>query len=168
VKIKKHKKQIRSNKRVGIVNGIEGGLAQAGYFTPEVQRVVKKWRGCVLDRFIREYFWAIARAAFWHTKDLELHVYARAHWPLVWELAAAVEKVRALPKTHPHYWLLRLPIQVATNGEHDLWKEIGWQIKERGGPAFSPVTLRQSAKRLGLVAPSSLAVGYLKSPLAAF
>jgi hypothetical protein len=163
---RKQKKQLRSNKRVGIVHGIDGGLAQAGYWTPQVQRVVKAWQGRMSEKFIREYFLPIATTAMWNTNDLSLHVHARAHWPLVWKLTAAVEKVRNLPKSHPHHWLLRLPIHVATNGEHDLWKEIGWQIKQRGGSSFSPEVLRQAAKRLRLVAPAKLSLGYLKSPLA--
>jgi hypothetical protein len=164
----------RSNRRVGIVNGIEGGLAQLGYFTPQVQRVVRRWPR-VPPMFVHEYYFAVASAALWKTNEASLKVYARAHWPLVWQLAAACDQVRRIPPTHPAHWLLKLPLFIWTinpsKGEVS-WGEIPWgdvsqEIVKRGGKAcdFSATTLRQHAKRLRLVAPSRLAEGFLKSGL---
>ena len=155
-------KRATVNRRIGVVNGIDGGLAQLGYFTPQVQRVVKKWKGRALEAFIKEYYFRAARAAWWKTNAVELKVYTRAHWPLVWELTAAVERVRLLPKTHPAYWLLRMPINVASNDrvrsitEYAPWGTIAIQIKQSGGPLFDERVLRQSAKRLGLIAPAKV------------
>lgn len=163
--MKRKAKRITINKRVGIVAGIEGGLAQLGYFTRLVQRVVRRWPR-VPHKFVHEYFFAVAQAAMWNTDEINLRVYTRAHWPLVWELAAACEKVRQIPKTHPAYWLLRMNINVTGNVDFtgkirstirsDFWGEISQEIERRGGDDFSPTTLRQHAKRLGLVPPAAM------------
>jgi hypothetical protein len=158
--MKKSKKfSRRVNHRRAFVAGFDGGLAQLGYFTPHVQRVVRKWKS--RERFIKEeYFFTVAAAALWHSNTLKITAVCRAHWPMIWELAAACDKVRRIPKDHPTHWLLRMNINVQSNvrmgkirpeTRADCWGEISEEIKLRGGPDFDVVTLRQHAKRLGLV-----------------
>lgn len=170
------------NQRVGIWNAAHGGLERLGYFTPQVQRVVKRWKH--RERFAREYFHDIAGAALWNSNEIKLRVHARAHWPMVWELAAACDYLRKLPKKHPTHWLLQLDriasavmslpasnrrkrIGGQVNVEYVSWREICAEIKARGGPDFSDsngkcVSLRKQASRLKLADDLDLVPGYLR------
>jgi len=174
------------NRRIGIVAGIEGGLAQLGFFTHQVQRVVRLSRVPMV--FIHEYFFPIAQAALWNTNELKLRVRAKAHWPLVWELAAACEEVRNLPKSDPVYWLLRLDRLASAcqnkrtpyDSSPVSWPEIAAEIFLHGGPDFRSARsndkggsrrgntsrLRKAAERLKLNDNPELVTGYLRSPLA--
>jgi len=169
-RITKRIKLARTNKRDVVIYGIEGALAAYGYFTPQVQRVIKRWRGRIPQWLIDHYFSRVSAAALWRERKLDLQVDpGGTHWPFIWELAAAVEMVRSIPNTHPTHWLLRLSsVHRLKNGAPDLWKEIGWEIKQKGGPGFSAFTLRQAAKRLHLVSPPGAAPAAFKASPAAF
>lgn len=163
---RKDRKRNTINRRVGIVAGMEGGLAQLGFYSPQVQAVVRKWSARVPEVFLKEYFFAVASAASWLRTTLKITVASRAHWPLIWELGTACERLRNVSKLKPVYWLMRTNLSIITNGKQDdYWCEISAQIIKRGGPNFSTVTLRQAAKRLHLIPPPSLAKAYIKSPI---
>ncbi len=176
MKIKKTSKRATVNQRSGFIYGKIGLLAKYGYFTPQVQKVVRRWQKGKSPRIapecdIQEYFLQIAPAALWMTRARQIMVHCYAHWLLVWELGCACDKLLRIPKEHPHYWLL-FGIEINLSGgkpqgtgkfqpaRYLSWNEIAAEIVRRGGPDFDQdgkaTVLRQSAKRLKMTVPAEV------------
>lgn len=120
-------------------------LAEYGWYTTPVQHVVKRSRGMVREDLLQEYFMDVALAL--RDRSQHLAVAACSHWPVVFEFGLAMDKVLC-DRERPAYWLLTLPVNVATNSELEPWGELSARIVRNGGPNFTPDTLRKSAERL--------------------
>jgi len=120
-------------------------VAECGWYTAPVQRVVKRWRGRVREDLLQGYFFDVAFAL--RDRSREFNVAERSHWPAVFEFGLAMDKVLC-DRERPAYWLLTLPVNVATNSELEPWGELSARIVKNGGPHFDPRTLRKTAERL--------------------
>lgn len=120
-------------------------VAECGWYTTPVQHVVKRWRGRVREDLLQGYFMDVAFAL--RERSHSFNVVERSHWPAVFELGLALDKVLC-DRSKPAYWLLTLPINVAVNMELEPWGELSARIVKNGGPHFDPRTLRKTAERL--------------------
>ena len=120
-------------------------VAECGWYTTPVQHVVKRWRGRVREDLLQGYFFDVAFAL--RDRSHEFNVVERSHWPAVFEFGLALDKVLC-DRERPAYWLLTLPVNVATNSELEPWGELSARIVRYGGPNFTPDTLRKTAERL--------------------
>lgn len=165
--MKKAKSQKTINRRIDVAP--EGGsLARYGFYTKQVQTIVRKWKGKVEPAMLEEYFIVVAKAVkFNQVLNVNLHfrVISPEHWPLVFELGKAISEVLC-DDTKIDKWLLTLPISVATNGQWDSWDSIAEFIGKRVGQSRSvgfANTVKQHAKRLRLLTPPDIANDFLKS-----
>ena len=148
----------------------EGGhLAKLGFYTKQVQFVVRRWDGKVRQDLLEDYFRGVAMplVSGGSMFDVTLHfrVVIREHWPLVFELGHAISQVVTDSKNIDK-WLLTEPWSVATNGEWDSWDSIAEFIGKRIGHSGSDATrfsnkVKQRAKRLKLLTPPGLAAEFL-------
>ena len=136
--------QIRVNRRT-VFSEKRTILAEYGWYTTPVQHVVKRSRWKVREDLLQKYFMDVAVAL--RDRSQHLAVAACSHWPVVFELGLALNKVLCERK-NPAYWLLTLPVNVAVNRELETWGELSARIVKNGGPDFDTRTLRKTAERL--------------------
>jgi hypothetical protein len=165
MKMKKCKPQKSINRRVDVAP--EGGtLAKLGFYTRQVQVVVRRWDGKVERELMENYFRVVAMPVTCEKLfDITLHfpVVILEHWPLVFELGKAIADVMADDRNIDK-WLLKLPISVATNGEWESWDSLAEFIGKRVGQSRSKGftgTLKARAKRLRLLTAPDVAADYL-------
>lgn len=142
--------------RVRIDPMIDHTLASVGFYAPAVQKVNARWQ-VEFPRhpdLVREAFMAAVRAVRHH----ESHISVPTHvlWPAVMEFGAALLAIKQSKTEHgkrpsPDGWLLDAHLFTATNGAFLGWKDLAGQIREQGGPDFTPDALEKAAIRLGLV-----------------
>jgi hypothetical protein len=165
--MKKRKPQKSINRRVSVAP--EGGLlAELGFFTRQVQVVVRKWEGKVSRELLEDYFTVVARAVVFETRnnfDVQLHFrfVIREYWPLVFELGLAISKV-VNDDENIDRWLLMQPISVAKNGKWDSWDSLAEFIGKRVGQAKSQGfanTVKARAKRLRILTPPDVAADFM-------
>jgi hypothetical protein len=163
--MKKCKPQKSINRRIDVAP--EGGtLAKLGFYTRQVQAVVRKWDGKVPREMLEDYFRVVAMPVVTFgscNATLHFRFVIREHWQLVFQLGEAISKVvnddRNIDK-----WLLTQPISVATNGKWDSWDSLAEFIGKRVGQARSKGftdTVKARAKRLRLLTPSDVAADFL-------
>ena len=167
-KMKKQKSPKTVNRRVDVAP--EGGLlAMYGFYTRQVQAVVRKWEGKVTPGVLEDNFPTIARTVmdgrFYYPK-IEFHgVICRTDWPAIFEIGIANAKV-VHDETSIDKWLLTMPTSVGTNGQWDSWDSIAECIGKRVGQSRSvgfTNTVKQRAKRLLLLTPPDKAAAFLES-----
>jgi len=148
----------------------EGGtLAELGFYTRQVQTVVRKWDDKVRGDMLEDYFRVVAMPIVFSgsTFDITLHFrfVIREHWPLVFELGHAISKV-VLDDKSIDKWLLTQPWSVATNGEWPSWDSIAEFIGKRIGHSGSIAVkfsnqVKQRAKRLRIITPAHMSAEFL-------
>ena len=155
------------NRRIDVAP--EGGtLAKLGFYTRQVQTVVRKWDGKVPRELLEDYFRVVAMPVVtFGTCDatLKFRFVIREHWPLVFELGTAISKV-VNDDGNIDKWLLTQPISVATNGKWDSWDSLAEFIGKRVGQSRSQGftnTVKARAKRLRLLTPPDEAADFLES-----
>jgi hypothetical protein len=128
-------------------NPTGGDLARLGYYTPEVQNVVKKWAAIINDpERLENYFRSVAS-----TVVCRLHTLARlpavptSHWQAVFELGAAIAAVSNNPSA-PAAWLLQRQGR-KVNGRYRSWAE----IRAETGNRFTLAEIKNKAKRMRLM-----------------
>lgn len=144
MKRKRKPTQTRVNRRT-VFSEKRTILAEYGWYTTPVQHVVKRSRGKVREDLLQKYFMDVAVAL--RDRSRNVSVAACSHWPVVFELGLALNKVLS-DHERPASWLLRLPVNIATNGELEPWGELSQRIVQSGGPEFTQDTLRKTAERM--------------------
>jgi hypothetical protein len=157
--VKKKIKKTTSNQRIDVAPA-GGEIATLGYYTSPVQKIVRAWRGKVSEALIEQYFCEVASPIRFREQFQTVRIFEQHHWQLVGELTAAIAKVLT-DKTKIDYWLLTLPISVATSGKFPIWEDVREQIRINGGGKFEAGTIAKHALRLRLVTPPKIAADYL-------
>ena len=146
-----------------------GVLAMRGFYTRQVQAVVRKWAGKVTPGVLEDNFPTIASTVMdgrFYNPKIEFHgIICRRDWPAIFELGIAIAKV-VHDETSIDKWLLTMPTSVATNGKWDSWDSIAECIGKRVGQSHSvgfTNTVKQRAKRLRLLTPSDIGNDFLNS-----
>jgi hypothetical protein len=125
-----------------------GTVAQLGFYSSPVQKVVKRWLPFFRVETVEDFFRPIALTIL-HNRACNMAIKNSLELALVNELITAFTKV-CNKRDKPDYWLLKLPLSVQTNWKFDGWKDVSRQIERSGGPDFLPATLAQQAKSLRL------------------
>jgi hypothetical protein len=141
-------------KRAGNINSrvsvVSDPFAWEGYYTSEVQKVVKKWRGKISEQKIKSYFVPVARTIKKGQTSLNLTQIHPGDWPAIFELGLAANAIYA-NKEKLAYWLLTLPIHIAVNGHFPSYAEISTMIFKQGKKHFNPRTIQKQLERMRLV-----------------
>lgn len=143
----------------------EGGwIARYGFYSRPVQAVVRKWSSNVSRGRIEHYFATIAETMLHRHKPMALAFgYVGPNdWGCVFELGQALDDVLQ-DKSKAESWLIRIPIQVATNGAQAEWHELAALIRGKGGPQFKANTITQTARRLRMLTPKSIQESYRRA-----
>lgn len=140
-----------NNARVHIAP-VGGLLAEFGFFSTPVQKVMKKWLKVISQDILEDYFNLVAlpviRSQMWGSSEIRGQIKNRDHWQAVFELGSAIASIMA-HKDKPEYWLLTMPqISVASGFEFEGWQKISERISCGGGPRFEPSTLAKTYSRL--------------------
>jgi hypothetical protein len=150
------------NRRVDVAP--EGGLlASCGFYAPQVQRVYKKWAK-IHPPHLLEALYIPAAIAIIH-EDPTLHPSMPPYvvsWPAYFELGKAISDVMR-SKQKPAAWLLGGRWSCATNGKWANTQEIAKDIRQSGGPWFTPAAIRKAQERLKLTTPPHLAKSFLET-----
>lgn len=139
-----------------------------GFYTKQVQSVVRRWDGKVRRDMLEDYFRVVAMPVRNGTNfDITLHFrfVIREHWPLVFQLGNAIADVMQDDKNIDK-WLLKEPWSVATNGEWESWDSIAEFIGKRIGHSGVDAVkfsnqVKQRAKRLRILTPPHMAADFL-------
>ena len=154
------------NERIVFLEGFPSLLAWRGYWTPQVQKVVSKWKEKIPETALEHLFASVTESADLALKRKAItatfKVEAPEHWSLVWQLLAALDAVYS-DTANPACWLFRLSHGTRIDGRWPSWKEICQAIQKAGGPIIEPHTLHQRAKRLRLVPSQEGVEDYLQS-----
>lgn len=148
-----------SNARIDVapVGGIKATL---GFYSSEVQDVLKKWEGSKLrSEWIEDVFMRVAKPIRFRKSEMEIKIPYYQLWRFAADLMVAVTNVFT-NKTRPEYWLLSLSISVAQNGKYPSFDEIRETVIKNAGPAFSTAQLRTAYSRLKLATPKDIASGF--------
>jgi len=166
--MKKQKSPKTVNRRVDIAP--EGGLlAMCGFYTRQVQAVVRRWEGKVTPGVLEDNLPTVFRTV----KDgrlynpvIEFHgIICRTDWKAIFELGIAIAKV-IHDDSNIDKWLLTQPISVASCGGWESWDSIaefiGKRVDQPRSVGFTN-TVKQRAKRLRLLTPPDIAANFWKS-----
>jgi hypothetical protein len=124
-----------------------GVLAHLGYFTPQVQKIVARWIPEIGHEQTENYFHVLARAVIY---GAALNLPEKSRWEAIWELGQAISSVYN-NTTEPPAWLMRLRRGTLKNGKAaQSWADIAKEIKSRGGPSFTPNSIKGHATRMRL------------------
>jgi hypothetical protein len=166
-KMNKRKPQKSINRRVDVAP--EGGtLAKLGFYTRQVQAIVRKWEGKVPRDMLEDYFRVVAMPVVTYRScnaTLHFRFVIPEHWPLVFQLGKAIADVMADDRNIDK-WLLTLPISVASNGKWESWDSLAEDIGKRVGQSRSTGftdKVKVRAKRLRLLTPPDEAADFLSS-----
>ena len=164
--MKKQKSPKTVNRRVDVAP--EGGLlAMRGFYTRQVQAVVRKWEGKVTPGVLEDNFPTIARTVMdgrLFNPVIEFRgIICRRDWRPIFELGIAIAKV-IYDDSSIDKWLLTQPISVASgNRGWPSWDSIAEFIGKRVGQSRSvgfTNTVKQHAKRLRLLTPPDIAANF--------
>lgn len=157
------------NRRVDVAP--EGGLlAMYGFYTRQVQAVVRKWEGKITPGILEDNFPVIARAVMdGHRVNpvIELRgIICRRDWIPIFELGIAISKVVADERNIDKWLLVMSSRSVATNGQWDSWDSIAEFIGKRVGHDGTEAVkfsnkVKQRMKRLRLLTPPEKAAEFL-------
>lgn len=132
-----------------------GILALHGYYTNEVQDVVKRWKDRAPEWLIERIAADVGTALAHTTGSVDVHVEHAYLLPLAFELGTALVKARSQDTLDG--WLLRLPIHIATNGAWPSSTQIAELIVQAGGKLYTKAAIEKALQRLRLVTPRELA-----------
>jgi hypothetical protein len=104
-------------------------LANLGFYTSPVQKVVRKRHGEIDAETIENYFRRVAMPVIHDKTSLEIGFVWPHHWPVIWELGIAITKVMQNDKSLDK-WLLKLPLSVATNGNGFHWMKLLCRLED--------------------------------------
>lgn len=166
--MKKQKSPKTVNRRVDV--DPEGGLlAMCGFYTRQVQAVVRKWEGKVTPGVLEDNLPTLFRTVKdgrFYKPVIEFHgIICRTDWTAIFELGIAIAKVMH-DETSIDKWLLTLPLSVASNSGWESWDSIAEFIGKRVGQPRSAGftnTVKQRYKRLRLMTPPDKAAGFMES-----
>jgi hypothetical protein len=124
--MKKQKSPKTVNRRVDVAP--EGGLlAMCGFYTRQVQAVVRKWEGKVTPGVLEDNSPTIARTVMdgrLFNPVIEFRgIICRRDWTPIFELGIAIAKV-IYDDSSIDKWLLTKPISVACNRNWESWDSI--------------------------------------------
>jgi hypothetical protein len=166
--MKKQKSPKTVNRRVDVAP--EGGLlAMCGFYTRQVQAVVRRWEGKVTPGVLEDNLptlFRTVRDGRLYKPVIEFHgIICRTDWKAIFELGIAIAKV-IHDDSNIDKWLLTSGYSVASNGGWPSWDSIAEDIGKRVGQSRSvgfTNTVKQRYKRLKLMTPPDEAAAFMES-----
>jgi len=141
------------NARVSVIGDV---LALNGYYTAPVQKVVSKWSGEIAERQLKGYFMAVAATARCRASYANIVAIPYQHWPAVFELGLAAWSIHNDKNKLP-YWLLTLPIHIASNDRLPDYEDIAGMIQKQSPKRFTAASIQKCLERMRLITPKKLA-----------